>query len=390
MARGSAHLNHQLRPTADRDEQFCRELAVTLGLPIVVGRQPTSKAMRPSQRLSIEDAARRLRYDFLERGRGRHAAPTGLRSAIPEDDQAETFLLKLMRGAGLTGLGGIYPRRERGRPAAARRVARRAAGLPARRGASRGWRTRRTPTSTIRAIGSGTGCCPSWMRAYGADQRPAIARAAGLAREDGQWLDELAEARYCELADVDDDGVTDRRAAAGGRARRRFAAGCCSRRCATPGWRARRSAWNTSRPGSRRADGSCRRSRCSGRPAWNFGAENWSYYSRSWLTRPEVITLDGSLARLVQGRLVLNSTLKSLVFWMVLVVIGGLGVELFRPGFQTGRQADDLQRVHELRSTPARLPGVTITGNEITGTDQGQRQLPHLSRRRSTRAGATS
>ena len=64
-----------------------------------------------SQRLSVEDAARRLRYDFFHRASEPVSAD---RVAVghTRDDQAETFLLKLIRGAGLTGLGGIYPRRD--------------------------------------------------------------------------------------------------------------------------------------------------------------------------------------------------------------------------------------------------------------------------------------
>jgi len=107
---GLVHLNHALRPTADRDETFCREFAARVGLPVVVECADV-RASAEAHGLSTEDAARRLRYAFLERTAAALGA-TRIAVGHTQDDQAETFLLKLMRGAGLTGLGGIYPRRD--------------------------------------------------------------------------------------------------------------------------------------------------------------------------------------------------------------------------------------------------------------------------------------
>jgi tRNA(Ile)-lysidine synthase len=106
---GLAHFNHQLRPSADRDERFCRELAGRMGLEIAV-EQADVAGYAQREALSLEDAARRLRYAFLERVATRWGAD---RIAVGHtiDDQAETVLLKLVRGAGLTGLGAIAPRR---------------------------------------------------------------------------------------------------------------------------------------------------------------------------------------------------------------------------------------------------------------------------------------
>jgi tRNA(Ile)-lysidine synthase len=106
---GLAHLNHQLRgEAADADEAFCRTMAAELSLPIEVERADVRGTARASGR-SIEDAARHLRYQFLEATR---LALTADAVAVghSEDDQAETFLLRLLRGAGTRGLGAIRPR----------------------------------------------------------------------------------------------------------------------------------------------------------------------------------------------------------------------------------------------------------------------------------------
>lgn len=106
---GIAHLNHRLRGAAsDEDEAFCRTVAESLSLPIVAESVDVAAAARHGHR-SIEDAARRARYEFLSRA----AASLGAqRIAIghTRNDQAETFLLRLLRGAGPVGLAGIHPR----------------------------------------------------------------------------------------------------------------------------------------------------------------------------------------------------------------------------------------------------------------------------------------
>ena len=104
-----AHLNHRLRPAAASDEQFCRDFAVRAGLRIVIDAIDV-QAYAAGERLSLEEAARRARYAFLHEV-ARDCGADRIAVGHTRDDQAETFLLKLIRGAGLAGLGGIYPQR---------------------------------------------------------------------------------------------------------------------------------------------------------------------------------------------------------------------------------------------------------------------------------------
>lgn len=102
------HMNHCLRAQeSDREEEFCREIAASLGSKIAV-RKIDVRMYADQNRLSLEDAARRCRFHwFLEECRRLHAACLFL--AHHADDQAETVLLRLLRGAGMTGLGGMKP-----------------------------------------------------------------------------------------------------------------------------------------------------------------------------------------------------------------------------------------------------------------------------------------
>jgi tRNA(Ile)-lysidine synthase len=106
---GLAHFNHQLRPAADADERFCRDLADSLHRPLIVERGDVGGRARRERR-SIEDAARAARHEFLERARLHFDADT-IALGHTRDDQAETFLLRLLRGAGARGLAGMHPRR---------------------------------------------------------------------------------------------------------------------------------------------------------------------------------------------------------------------------------------------------------------------------------------
>ncbi len=100
-----AHFNHRLRREAWDDERFVTALAETLGVDSVVGGADVAETAASSGE-TIEEAARRLRYAFLERSAERFGARFVV-TAHTADDQAETILHRIVRGTGIGGLAGI-------------------------------------------------------------------------------------------------------------------------------------------------------------------------------------------------------------------------------------------------------------------------------------------
>lgn len=100
-----AHLDHQLRPDSLEEAENVEKIAKQLGLPCIVEHQDVQK-FAFDQKLSIEQAARQVRYEFLFQQAVDHnvqAVAVGHNA----DDQIETVLLHLLRGSGLAGLAGI-------------------------------------------------------------------------------------------------------------------------------------------------------------------------------------------------------------------------------------------------------------------------------------------
>lgn len=109
----AAHLHHGLRGReADLDLALARGACRALGVPFSSGRADV-RGLAARRRLSVEAAAREARYAFLRRCAGR-AGAEAVALGHTADDQAETFLMRLLRGAGARGLGGIRPVRADG------------------------------------------------------------------------------------------------------------------------------------------------------------------------------------------------------------------------------------------------------------------------------------
>lgn len=103
----AAHLNHQLRGAeSDEDEQFIRELAERLGLPLFVERIAIADQAQAARR-NLEATARQFRYEFLRDVGARNHADYAF-TAHTQDDQAETILMRLLRGTGAEGLHGVH------------------------------------------------------------------------------------------------------------------------------------------------------------------------------------------------------------------------------------------------------------------------------------------
>ncbi|MDQ2937141.1 MAG: tRNA lysidine(34) synthetase TilS [Acidobacteriota bacterium] len=105
-----AHLDHSLRKTSKADAQWLKNLANELGHEVVT-RRANIKRLASETSDNLEQAARRARYDFLKILAKRNGS-TLILTAHTLDDQAETILLRLLRGSAAEGLSGTSPVRE--------------------------------------------------------------------------------------------------------------------------------------------------------------------------------------------------------------------------------------------------------------------------------------
>ena len=99
----AAHLNHGLRGhESDRDQRFCQDLCTRLRVDFIVERAPGLEPQMPN----LEEAARQARHEFLARAAAQ-AGSEFVAVGHHADDQAETVLMRLLRGAGVAGLSAM-------------------------------------------------------------------------------------------------------------------------------------------------------------------------------------------------------------------------------------------------------------------------------------------
>jgi tRNA(Ile)-lysidine synthase len=200
-----AHVHHGIRGhEADDDEAFCRELAGRLDRPFVSAHVDVP-ALARCRRQSIEVAgreARRAFFDSVRRDRGADVVAT----AHTQDDQAETVLLRLVRGSGVRGLGGISPASVHVvRPLLACTRDELRAELSAR---GQAWREDLTnaevsnPRNRVRLE-----LLPYLEQHFNPSVRAGLARLADLARADEAALDRQAAAATLHLLQIDEAGV---------------------------------------------------------------------------------------------------------------------------------------------------------------------------------------
>ena len=103
----AAHFDHQLRPESARDLERARAICVELGVECVTGEGDVGAVAR-EQHMGIEETARRMRYQFLSFVAGKESADC-LVTGHTADDQAETVLMRVIRGTGIRGLRGMAP-----------------------------------------------------------------------------------------------------------------------------------------------------------------------------------------------------------------------------------------------------------------------------------------
>jgi tRNA(Ile)-lysidine synthase len=104
----AAHLDHRLRPTSKEDAAFCAELCRRLGVTLRSASADVAALARRDGG-GVEEAGREERYAFLRRVKEQEGA-AAIAVAHTRDDQAETLLLRLLRGAGRRGLGAMRER----------------------------------------------------------------------------------------------------------------------------------------------------------------------------------------------------------------------------------------------------------------------------------------
>ena len=192
---GVAHLNHRLRAAAREDERFCRGLARELSLPLETATVDVLASARAAG-ISLEDAGHRERYRFFEKALETLQADR-VATGHTRDDQAETILMRLLRGAGPGGLGGIHPRSGRVVRPLLRVGKDELRSFLAKRGQTYQEDESNTDLNVTRNRIRHE-LIPFLERRFSPSVVETLARDASIARHDSAWLESVANAAHTE------------------------------------------------------------------------------------------------------------------------------------------------------------------------------------------------
>lgn len=201
VALSAVHFNHHLRGAeSDADEAFVASLAKALGIPLLLGRADVAAVAR-SRRWNLEDAGRRLRYQFFEDASKQHGIAR-VATAHTADDQAETVLARLIRGTGTSGLSAIHPARGKIiRPLIEIRRDELRAYL---KSIHQQWREDSSNADTDRLRARiRTRLLPELEQHFSAKIVSSLGRLAAHAREEEQFWRALVESRFAEMVAIE-------------------------------------------------------------------------------------------------------------------------------------------------------------------------------------------
>lgn len=191
-----AHFNHRWAPREDADARFCARFAARLSLPFTM-------AAAPPESPRSEEIAREARYKFLVSVARRRRVSVVV-TAHNADDQAETLLMRLLRGAGARGLASMRPDAEFG----GIRVVRPWLGIPRAeilaRAQDRGLKWREDPFNRdprllrpkVRHL-----LMPLLQREFAPDVARRLGRTAAILAEEDRWLDHEARGALARCRD---------------------------------------------------------------------------------------------------------------------------------------------------------------------------------------------
>ncbi|MBQ9931354.1 MAG: tRNA lysidine(34) synthetase TilS [Firmicutes bacterium] len=193
----AVHVNHGLRgAAADEDEKRTAAFCDSLGVPCRIFRVDAG-ACAKEQGLTVEEAGRRLRYDAFETVR-KELGDARIAVAHNADDQAETVLMRILRGTGISGLGGMEYLRQDGVIRPLLDISRKEIEDYCREHALDPCMDQSNESTDYTRNRIRLELLPYVRENFNVNINDTLARLAAIAREESSWVDSLAEKHLAE------------------------------------------------------------------------------------------------------------------------------------------------------------------------------------------------